>query len=403
VLELPTGWTGGLTVTERRQLVIDLKALEELKFQGDPLADAVIADLVATGQVGVVNEVLAHFRANDQPIPEELPESVRAFLVATDSPPEWVDFDRVAAAYEFFVDDGVHVASVLTFGAMVNCYAQPRASRVLTLTHALDQPHRRLSETSQFVMNMMGRDAFGSGGAFVPTVQKTRLIHAAVRHFLIRSGQWDVEADGVPVCQHDMVGALLIFSVLVVEGMRRLGISVTEEEAADYYYVWRVAGTMLGIPVEALPETLEQARELTAVVETSYGPSPHGVMLTRQLLELFEELFPGKAFDGIVAAMIRQVVNPEVADWMQVPNSRRWQSVMRAGARLAHLLERSEDRSTVAATILDKASALLLNGSVRMLTNGQSTTLNIPADLSERWQAAGMCPAAPHPSPAAPG
>jgi hypothetical protein len=26
--------------------------------------------------------------------------------------------------YEFFVDDGVHVASVLSFGAMVNCYAQ---------------------------------------------------------------------------------------------------------------------------------------------------------------------------------------------------------------------------------------------------------------------------------------
>ena len=220
--------------------MIDVDAVEALKFEGDPLADEVIADLVAGGQVDSVNEVLAHFRANDQPIPENLPDSVRAYLIATDDPPAWADLDRVAGAYDFFVDDGVHVASVLSFGAMVNCYAQPRPSRVLALTHRLNQPHRRLSETSQFVLNMMGREPFGAGGTFVPTVQKTRLIHAAVRHFITRSGGWDVAADGVPVCQQDMLGALLIFSVQVIDGMRRIGISVTEQEAAEL--LLRLAG-----------------------------------------------------------------------------------------------------------------------------------------------------------------
>ncbi|GGP75554.1 oxygenase MpaB family protein [Saccharothrix coeruleofusca] len=382
--------------------MIDTAAVEALKFRGDPPADAVIADLVATGRVGAVNEVLEHFRANDQPIPERLPDVVREFLVATDSPPEWVDHDRVARAYEFFVDDGVHVASVLTFGAMVNCYAHARGARALCLTHGLDQPHRRLSETSQFVMDMMGRDAFGSGGSFVPTIQKTRLIHAAVRHFLTTSGRWDVAADGVPVCQQDMVGALLIFSVQVVEGMRRIGISVTEAEAADYYYVWRVAGAMLGIPVEAVPESLEEARELSAaLVETAYGPSPEGVVLTRHLLDLYENLFPGKVFDGIVAAMVRQVVKPEVADWMQVPSARGWAGVVRAGTRLVRALERTEDSSALATTILDRAGALLLGGSVRTLTDGQSTTLSIPADLKQRWEAAGRCPL-PESPPATP-
>ena len=376
--------------------MVDLSAVEVLKFQGDRLADEVIADLVATGQFGVVNEVLAHFRANDQPIPESLPQSVRAFLVATDSPPEWVDLDRVARAYEFFVDDGVHVASILSFAAMVNCYAQPRPSRVLALTHGLNQPQRRLSETSQFVLNMMGREAFGSGGSFVPTIQKTRLIHAAVRYFVSRSDQWDSEADGVPVCQQDMVGALLIFSVQVIEGMRRAGISVTEAEAADYYYVWRVAGAMLGIPVEALPTTLDEARQLNAaLVEATYGPSPEGVALTRHLLGLYENLVPGKAFDGIVAALIRQVVDPRVADWMEVPRSGGWERAVRTGTRLIGVLERYEDNSSVAAAILDKAGAVLLGGSVRTLTDGQSTTLNIPADLQERWSAAGMCPVSP--------
>jgi hypothetical protein len=375
--------------------VVDAQVFEALKFQGDPLADAVVADLVATGRIGVVNEVLTHFRDNDQPIPQDLPESVRAYLVATDVPPAWADLDRVAAAYDFFVDDGVHVASVLSFGAMVNCYAQARASRVLTLTHRLNQPHRRLSETSQFVLNMMGRDPFGAGGAFVPTLQKTRLIHAAVRHFITESGQWDFEADGVPLCQQDMVGALLIFSVQVVEGMRRMGIAVTEEEAESYYHVWRVAGAMLGIPAEAMPETLPEAQELNArVVEATFGPSPEGIGLTRDLLDVYEKMVPGKAFDGVVAAMVRQVVNPEVADWLEVPRSRGWNRTVATGVRLMRFLERAEDRNRLATTVLDKAGSLLLGGSVRTLTNGQPTALNIPTDLREKWLAAGVCPAA---------
>jgi hypothetical protein len=382
--------------TKDGSTVTDMLAVEAWKFQGDPLADAVVTDLVTIGQVDEVNEVLAHFRANDQPIPENLPDSVRAYLVATDTPPEWADLDRVARAYEFFVDDGVHVASVLSFASMVNCYAQPRPSRVLTLTHKLNQPHRRLSETAQFVLTMMGRECFGAGGAFVPTIQKTRLIHAAVRHFIAQSGTWDVETDGVPICQQDMLGALLIFSVQVIDGMRRMGISVTEQEAADYYHVWRVAGAMLGLPAETMPQTLDEARHLNAaIVEATYGPSPEGVALTRNLLDLYENLIPGKAFDGVISAMVRQVVDSRVADWMDVPRSRGWRRVVGAGARLMRVLERSEDRNTVTRTMLDKAGSLLLGGSVRTLTNGQSTTLTVPAELREKWLAAGICPATP--------
>ncbi|RSM57131.1 DUF2236 domain-containing protein [Amycolatopsis sp. WAC 01376] len=377
-----------------------LSALERLKYQGDPLADAVVAELVASERTSAVNDVLAQFRDNDQPIPENLPESVRRYLIETDTPPGWADLERVAAAYEFFVDDGMHVASVLSFGAMVNCYAQPRPSRVLSLTHRLNQPHRRLSETSQFVLNLMGPDPFGSGGGFVPTIQKTRLIHAAVRHFITRSGEWDVEADGVPLCQQDMLGALLIFSVQVIDGMRRMGVTVTDREAEDYYYVWRVTGAMLGIPAEAMPETLREARELNAgLVEASYGPSAEGIELTRNLLRLYENMVPGKAFDGVVAAMIRQVVTEDVADWLEVPRSRGWGRAVGAGVRAMRLLERSEDRSRVATAVLDKAGDLLLGGSVRTLTDGQSTALTIPADLREKWLAAGVCPVASPVSP----
>jgi hypothetical protein len=178
--------------------------------------------------------------------------------------------------------------------------------------------------------------------------------------------------------------------------MRRIGISVTEDEAAAYYYVWRVTGAMLGIPAEVMPETLDEARQLNAtLVEAAYAPSAEGVTLTRNLLDLYENMVPGKAFDGVVAAMVRQTIDPQVADWMGVPRSRGWTRAVRAGARLMRFLERSEDRSKSATSILDRAGTLLLGGSVRTLTDGQSTVLAIPADLREKWLSTGICPAGP--------
>jgi len=53
------------------------------------------------------------------------------------------------------------------------------------------------------------------------------------------------------------------------------------------------------------------------------------------------------------------------------------------------LLERGEDQSRLARVVLDKAGQLLLTASMRTMTNGQSTTLDIPEDLRARWIAHG--------------
>jgi len=365
---------------------MDADILESLKFEGDPLADAVIDEMVATGEVGAVNLVLDELRTNDQPIPENLPPRVRQYLIETDSPPDWTDIHRVARAHEFFLDDGMHVALVLSFGAMVNCYAQPRGSRVLGLTHRLEHPHRRLSETSQFVLAMMAANPFSGGGGFIPAVQKTRLIHAAVRHFITESGQWDIEADGVPICQQDLLAAVLIFSVQVIKGMRRLGVEVTEQEAEDYYHVWRVSGALLGVRADAMPETYDEALELNdSLVEASYAASPEGILLTSGLVALYQKLMPGKAFDSFIPALLRKVVNPEVADFLQVPDVRGWERVVSTGVKAMRVLERAEDDSVLARKVLDKAAQLLLSINVRQLTNGQSTALHVPKELADRW------------------
>jgi hypothetical protein len=176
--------------------------------------------------------------------------------------------------------------------------------------------------------------------------------------------------------------------------MRRMGVEVTETEAQDYYYVWRVAGTMLGIRAAIIPDTLAEAEEFSREqVESTYGPSPDGIALTRGLLDLYEELVPGKIFDGVVPAMVRQVVSPNVADWLEVPKSRAWSRFVKAATGVLRMAEHAEDSSKLANAVLDRAGQLLLGGSVRMLMTGESTTLDIPSDLQDHWSAAGHCPA----------
>jgi hypothetical protein len=148
----------------------------------------------------------------------------------------------------------------------------------------------------------MAANPFSGGGGFVPAVQKTRLIHAAVRHFITESGQWDIEADGVPICQQDLLVALL------------------------------------GIHADTYDEALALNDSL---VEASYAASPEGIMLISGLVALYRQLMPGKAFDSIIPAMVRRVVNPEVADYLQVPDSRSWGRVIATGVKLMRVFERA--------------------------------------------------------------
>ncbi len=359
--------------------------LNALRQEGDALADGVIADLVATGQVNAVNATLRHLQANDTPIPAELPPLVQEYLRVTDQLPPDIDPERIARVHEFFLDDGLNVSAVLSLGAMVGCYAVPHGAKLLTMTHRLNHPARRMAETGQFCFHLMGEHAFAPGGSFVPAVQKVRLIHAAVRYFLSRGGDWSVADLGVPISQEDLLGALMLFSSQVLGGLERLGVPATSQEAEDYYYVWRLAGVMLGIRADIIPPTLAEAHDLNSILKKRHlGPSAEGVQLTHDLVQLYEDMIPGRLFDGAVPALIRFVVEDEIADWMELPRSG-WDTVMHQVPKAGHVWDGVEHSNALIRKVLDKAGQAMLMGQLRMFTKGQGIEYDIPADLRDAW------------------
>jgi len=376
---------------------LDAAALDALRQEGDPLADAVIAEVYTSGAAASVNAVLRHLFDNDTPIPTDLPSCVQAYLRATAAPPPWVDPARVQAAGRFFAHHGLHISLVLSTAGLIQCYAAQRAVKVLDATHQMDHPQRRVAESAQFCLHLMDPRAFSHGGKLIPTVQKIRLMHAAVRWLLLHNPHkaWPQAELGVPICQEDLFGAFLLFSLEVIYGLKRLGISVSDEETADYYYVWRVVGIMLGIRPDILPLDVADADALYARFRNRHlGPSPEGIRLTHQLIGLYDDLIPGECLDGVMATLIRIMVGEELADWMEVPRSR-WAWAAHGLIHLNSLLDRAEDQRPLVGIALDKIEWAFLQGQFHVLNGRQRITYDIPADLRAAW---GL---APRPAPAA--
>ncbi|TYB47934.1 oxygenase MpaB family protein [Actinomadura chibensis] len=352
--------------------------LDSLRLKGDELADATVDALFASGEVPRFNTLMRWFTTSGQELPAGLPAAARDYLEATARPPEWVDWAMMEQARQFFIDNDVHISTALSFAAMPACYMIPHGARLLSATHSLDYPARRMAETGQFTVYLMQPDAFEAGGRFLPAAQKVRLLHATIRRHLREGGHWP---EPVAICQEDMLGALMMFSIQVLDALHRLGVHITPGGAESYYYAWKVVGTILGCDPDDIPPDLEAAREFSDRYMTRYmGPSREGVHLTRQLIEMYEEVVPGTLLDPIVPALIRYLVGDTAADWLQVPRSS-FDTLIKAAPALLGVIERFEDRGPWAAQMSDRLGRLVTHLELSSLTRGRVMHYAIPEEL----------------------
>ncbi|KAA0941090.1 MULTISPECIES: oxygenase MpaB family protein [Streptomyces] len=378
------------------------RSLDALRQEGDELADATVATLFERGEVGTFNTLMRYVSTAGSPLPDGLPAVAREYLRATSAPPAWVDWSEMERARLFFIDNNVHISTALSFASMPACYLVPHVAKLLSTTHGLDYPSKRMAETGQFTVHLMQPDAFEAGSRFIPAAQKVRLLHASIRHHLRREDRWDTAALGTPICQEDMIGGQMFFSLLVLDSLHRLGIHMSTEGAEAYYYAWRVVGAMLGVDQDAVPETLDEARAfLDLYMIRHMGPSAEGAHLTRQLVDLYEEVVPGTFFDPIVSALIRHLVGDTCADWLDVRRTP-WDTVVKAVPHLLGVLETVEDRSPLGAWALDRLGHLTTVLELSSLTRGRVMHYAIPEQLKKEYGVAGTVPRTHRWTPPAP-
>jgi hypothetical protein len=365
-------------------------SMDALRRSGDELADAVVTELFERGEVGRFNTLMRYVSTAGAPLPDGLPDVAREYLQATSVPPAWVDWTEMEKARLFFIDNSVHISTALSFASMPACYVVPHVAKLLSATHGLSYPSKRMAETGQFTVYLMQPDAFEAGSRFLPAAQKVRLLHASIRHHLKREGRWDTDALGTPICQEDMIGGQMFFSLLVLDSLHRLGIHMSVEGAEAYFYAWRVVGAMLGVDQDSVPTTLDEARQfLDLYMIRHMGPSGEGADLTRQLIDLYEEVVPGTFFDPVVSALIRYLIGDTCADWLKVPRTP-WDSVVKIVPSLLGSLETIEDRSPLGAWALDRLGHLTTILELSSLTRGRVMHYAIPEQLKKEFGVTGV-------------
>lgn len=243
-------------------------------------------------------------QANDTPLPEDAPLPLKAFMAEAAGLPPDVDLARLRRGGQAFLGYALPSVVVLLASSLPRGYAAPCLVEILSISRDLERhPFDRLMGVVQLLINISDGDAFGHGGRAIVTARKLRLLHAGIRAITARHRPRYVEQFGRPVNHEDMLATIMAFSFLLVDGIRRLGLPLSDTDADDLYYVWRVFAVLMGIHPDGrphddslVPASLAEAGEFYRAYvrrnNTSADRNPYGVLLTADNLAMMEQLLP---------------------------------------------------------------------------------------------------------------
>jgi hypothetical protein len=361
--------------------------LDSMRRQCDPLADEVVRELFAQGKVGAVNELMRHLASNDPCEPGLLPPVLEAYFERTGQLPSWADLQLINEGSAAFRRCGPQVIISLVCAALPSCYAAAKGVQVLSLTGRLEaDTFRRVVETSQMIIDVMSPGGLEPGGYGLRTVQKVRLMHAAVRHLARQSGRLKPEWDE-PINQEDMAGTLVTFSVVTIRALARLGYTLSAQEAEAYYHAWRVIGHLMGVDSSLLPERLEEGELLTeAIFRRHHYPCPESQVHNRALVEVLERLIPGTALDGLVPSLMRHLLGAPLADMLGVPASDWTRHLIRPLQLLGKVADEVDEQSAATAYLAGWLGQMLMEGLVWSVRGPKRVQFRIPTELREAWR-----------------
>ncbi|GAA4422968.1 oxygenase MpaB family protein [Acidovorax lacteus] len=300
--------------------------LDAMQFEADPLADATVAKIFgpwasaaegATEQqwqrIAAVNECFAQWTDNASLqawAPDtiagdaDLAMALRQYVRLAQVLPGWAEPLKIERAERVFMEHGALSCILLFCASLPECYVLPDLSAVLHAAGQLEaHTEYRIRSTAAMIFPVMMQGGLTRPeGAGLAQILKVRLIHATIRHLILRGTPqdkvrewraggalpstglvaalplpahrkptmyevlqargWDLSADALPCNQEELAYTLLTFHYVFLRGLRRLGIGLSAADEEAYLHAWNVVGHVLGIQPELMAHSMEQAETL---------------------------------------------------------------------------------------------------------------------------------------------
>jgi hypothetical protein len=370
--------------------------LDSMRLQADPLADRIINEVFADGPESA-RHASALFRRlirNRDPVPPDLPAGMRQFFEDTAQLPDWADPEMIREGEELFIEFGPTMLMMLFYKSLPEAYSCWRGAEVLLRTGRMTEHNgstaalaRRLGETTQFVLDVMAPGGLSAGGTGIRSIQKVRLLHATIRHF-IRESAWDRDVLGEPINQEDMAGTLMSFSYALLEGLALLGIEVSRSRQEAYLHCWKVVGHILGLRDEVMPDDVDDARALTeSILHRHVGPSEAGQALTTALIDFVRLRARSSVLRGMPSYMILYFTSDRIASALGVhAQHNRVDDIVLSMCRFTgRWIDRVSDHRPIVRKMVRNISYAAMRDFTRAFNHEKQAYFEIPSALRSEW------------------
>lgn len=369
--------------------------LQSYRLKSDPIADNVITSIIQKSEVEGINNLFLKLRGNTDLSEVDLPESVKDYFEQTKKLPDWIDQKKIKMGQKVFAKHGPQISLSLLCKSLPEAYACANGAKVLYATGrmterngSLDVFTRRLMETAQFVVNVCIPGGLDPGGKGVITAQKVRLIHAAIRYYIKRH-EWPIEKYGEPINQQDMAGTLQSFSTLIIEGLEKMKIDLSEEEKEGYYHCWRVVGFIMGVDEHLNPPTYKEGYSLgLAILKDQIAPSKEGEILTQAVCNFMTDILPGNIFKDMPEIIIRFLVGDKIAEDLGIREDRilRDKIFPKLLGLVFHSGDEIMDSNKFISKIIERMNMHLLQAMLNHFNENKQVRFDIPPNLRQDWK-----------------
>ena len=372
--------------------------LDRMQYEADPLADSTIAAILGPWQrvhatatraellennasrwerLATVSRVFDDWKDNASiehwvappGTPAEVAAAIDAYLRAASGLPAWADPAKIARAEALFMDFGVLSCLLLFCSSLPECYVIPDLSQALYATGQLEKhTEYRIRATAAMIFPVMMHGGLtGPDGGGIAQVLKVRLIHATIRHLILRGTPddalavagdrrkvpdglvlpslsalegpktmhqallahgWNVGKDGLPCNQEELAYTLLTFHYVCLRGLRRLGLGLQREDEEAYLHAWNVMGHVLGIRDDLMAHTMEDAETLFKQIQARgradpFAPDPRP-QLGRALMQTMENLIPLRVAKPVPKLLTRHLCGRATASDIGIDSQVSW-------------------------------------------------------------------------------
>ena len=234
-----------------------------LYHQVDDLGDEAVKETYLKMPYPQASALVKQYSSSKISENDHAPEGLKKLFLQMQQVPDWFDEDLANAGARFCMRSGTNALIILRDFVLMGGYDYAYLNKPLIFTGALKKGAvKRLKDTLEFWIHVTREDALKVNSEAYQLIVRTRLMHSYARLKIKEKGEnWDYGKWGEPINSWDMIATYTGFSLVLMQGLRKLGVNISDKEETGVFHLWKYIGYLLGIPAEFLPENKQQAVE----------------------------------------------------------------------------------------------------------------------------------------------